>query len=44
MDGVIIALLCVGCAGLGVLFFRLAYRVCRLEQCLLKAADCRVEP
>lgn len=33
------ALLCVGCAGLAVLLLRLAYRVCRLENCLLTAAD-----
>lgn len=39
MTGVILALLCVGGAGLSVLFLRLAYRVMRLENCLLKASD-----
>ena len=41
---IILALLCVGGAGLGVLFLRLAYRVMRLEQCLMKAAEGLGEP
>ena len=39
MINLILVLLCVGGAVLTVLFLRLAYRVMRLENCLLKASD-----
>ena len=44
MDGVVLFILCVVCAGLAVLLLRLAYRVCRLEKCLLSAAERLGEP
>lgn len=40
MTGVPFVLLCVGFAGLAVLCLRLAYRVVRLENCLLMASEC----